>query len=200
MSNRCPTHQHHCTALEHVNPFGTPIFVGSPLDQTLQVEGQDNQMVLAPMSPLVKPNNDFGDRVRVTSQLYFWWTRNIRLTVTGVEQIGTTTSTLVESVIEYKSQVNLMELQMNHTETMVRYSSGDLTDLTTFQYNKSPRNSDSAAAWWTEQVVQSQSSYSDSGTIQNTGMEHSFSQGHTITLGQVYLHTMDMLIHSIRSQ
>ena len=32
---------------------------------------------------------------------------------------------------------------MNHTETMVRYSSGDLTDLTTFQYNKSPRNSDS---------------------------------------------------------
>jgi len=48
------------TILEHVNPFPQPIFVGVPLDQTLQVEGQDNQMVLAPaMAPLVKPNNDF---------------------------------------------------------------------------------------------------------------------------------------------
>ena len=50
------------TALEHVNPFGTAIFVGTPLDQSLQVEGQDNQMVLAPaMAPLVKPNNDFAE-------------------------------------------------------------------------------------------------------------------------------------------
>lgn len=50
------------TILEHVNPFPRPIFVGTPLDQSLQVEGQDNQMVLAPaMTPLVKPNNDFAE-------------------------------------------------------------------------------------------------------------------------------------------
>ena len=47
MSSRCNPSTS-LLALEHVNPFGTPIFVGSPLDQTLQVEGQDNQMVLAP--------------------------------------------------------------------------------------------------------------------------------------------------------
>lgn len=50
------------TVLEHKNPFPKAIFVGSPTDQTLQVEGQDNQMVLAPaMAPLVKPNNDFAE-------------------------------------------------------------------------------------------------------------------------------------------
>ena len=48
------------TVLEHINPFPEPIFVGTPLDQTLQVEGQDNQMVLAPaMAPTVKPEQDF---------------------------------------------------------------------------------------------------------------------------------------------
>ena len=50
------------TVLEHINPFPKPIYVGSPLDQTLQVEGQDNQMVLAPaMAPVVKPENDFAE-------------------------------------------------------------------------------------------------------------------------------------------
>ena len=61
------------TALEHVNPFGTPIFVGSPLDQTLQVRRsrQSDGPRLQMMTPLVKPNNDFGDGIPVTSQLYF---------------------------------------------------------------------------------------------------------------------------------
>ena len=89
---------------------------------------------------------------------------------------------------------------MSHTETMVRYSSGDLTDLTTSQYNKSPRNSDSLLVQVDRTGGLITKLLSHSGTIQNTGMEHSFSQGHSITLGQVYLHTMDMLIHSIRSQ
>ena len=121
-------------------------------------------------------------------------------TVTGVEQLGTLISTSVELVIEYKSQVHLMRLQTKHTETMVRYSSGDLTDLTTSQFNRSPRNSDSLLVQVDRTGFGITKLLSHSGTIHNTGMEHSFSQGHTTTLGQVYLHTMDTLTHSVHSQ
>ena len=75
------------------------------------------------------------------------------LTVTGVEPNWDGYLNLSGSVIEYKSQVQLTRLQMNHTETMVRYSSGDLTDLTTSQYNKSQGTQTRCWCRWTEQVV-----------------------------------------------
>ena len=67
---------------------------------------------------------------------------------------------------------------------MVGYSSGDLTDLTTSQYNKSPRNSDSW--WWVDRTGGSitKEVLIYFGTITILGWD-TVSIRHTITLDQV---------------